>query len=87
MGKRRKNRPSIQRCSCNAVKPKTVHKPVGWHVYFQRRAIIFLALAITGFLVNHFYGLWFLGKGGEVVVGVIVDRIGGAVIFGEEIGA
>lgn len=71
----------------HAATPKTVHKPSAWHVYFQRRAILFFTIALAGFLAEHFYHLWFLGKGGEVIIGVIVDRIGGAAIFGEEISA
>ena len=83
MGKRRRN----QRHGHHAATPKTVHKPSAWHVYFQRRAILVFTIALAGFLAEHFYHLWFIGKGGEVIIGVIVDRIGGAAIFGEEISA
>ena len=84
MGKRRKNS-TARHHNPNAARHKTVHKPEHWHVYLRKRIVFFTILALAGFIAEHFFRVWYLGKGGEVIIGVLVDRFGGAIIFGEEI--
>ena len=86
MGKRRKNS-TARHHNPNAARHKTVHKPEHWHVYLRRRVLFFALLMLAGFTGEHYLKIWYLGKGGELLLGTIVDRYFGAVIFGEEIGA
>lgn len=60
-------------------------KRIHWRKYLSRKVWILALFGAVGYLIEHSYHLWWAGKGGEVLTGVLVEHLFMEVPMVEEI--
>ncbi len=61
---------------------KTIHtithkdfRRIHWRKYLTRKVIILTAFGLVGVYTEHVLHLWFLGKGGELAIGTVIEHL------------
>lgn len=50
-------------------------KRVHWRKYLSRKVAILAVVSVAGYALEHYFHIWFAGKGGEIAFGTVIEHL------------